>query len=123
MATILIAEDHLVTQRVLTKRLRDAGHQVITATNGQDALTELTTGVAAVDLVITDLAMPQVDGLTLLREIRADAEIANLPVIVLTASALDEQRQAALAAGASGFLEKPVSSWELESTLSRFLGQ
>ena len=119
MTTILIAEDHLVTQRVLSKRLRDAGHQVITVTNGCDAFDRLRE--TEVDIVITDLAMPKMDGLTLLKKIRADATYAHIPIIVLTASALDEQRLEASAAGADAFLEKPVSSWELESTLRRFM--
>ena len=119
MTTILIAEDHLVTQRVLSKRLRDAGHQVITASNGRDAWDQLSE--TDVDIVITDLAMPKMDGLTLLKKIRTESADIHIPIIVLTANVLDEQRLEARAAGANAFLEKPVSSWELESTLSQFL--
>lgn len=113
MATILVVEDHVVTQRLLSKRLRDAGHEVSPAANGLEALALLEEGT--VDLIISDIAMPEMDGLTLLRHIRSDERLAQIPVLVLTTSVLDLHRQEAMQAGANGFLEKPVSSWELEA--------
>jgi CheY-like chemotaxis protein len=113
MATILVVEDHAVTQRVLSKRLRDAGHVVSPATNGIEALALLKE--VSVDLIISDIAMPEMDGLTLLRHIRGDERLAQTPVVMLTTSVLDLHRQEAMQAGANGFLEKPVSSWELEA--------
>jgi CheY-like chemotaxis protein len=122
MATILVVEDHVVTQRVLSKRLRDAGHEVSPATNGLEALALLKEG--DVDLIISDIAMPEMDGLTLLRHIRSDERLAHIPVIMLTTSVLDLHRQEAMQAGANGFLEKPVSSWELEAMVkSRLQGK
>lgn len=120
MATILVAEDHLASQLVLSKRLRNAGHTVLTAANGREALALLHT--SPVDLIITDIAMPDMNGLTLVERARADPQHAQTPIVVLTASVLDQDRHAAHMAGADGFLEKPVSSWELESTLRRLLG-
>lgn len=113
MATILVVEDHVVTQRLLSKRLRDAGHEVSPAANGLEALALLEEGT--VDLIISDIAMPEMDGLTLLRHIRSDERLAQIPFIMLTTSVLDLHRQEAMQAGANGFLEKPVSSWELEA--------
>lgn len=119
MSKILVVEDHAVTQRVLSKRLRDAGYAVTTAANGQEALDLLSQG--PVDLIISDIAMPQMDGLTLLRRVRADARLAGVPFVVLTTSVLDQHRQEAQQAGADGFLEKPVSSWQLEATVKGLL--
>ena len=119
MATILVVEDHAVTQRVLSKRLRDAGHTVVTATNGVEALEVL--DEYPVDMIISDIAMPQMDGLTLLRRVRADERFAGVPFVMLTTSVLDQHRQEAQQAGANGFLEKPVSSWELEAMVKSLL--
>lgn len=122
MATILVVEDHVVTQRLLSKRLRDAGHEVSPAANGLEALALLEEGT--VDLIISDIAMPEMDGLTLLRHIRSDERLAQIPFIMLTTSVLDLHRQEAMQAGANGFLEKPVSSWELEAMVkSRLQGK
>jgi CheY-like chemotaxis protein len=115
----MIVEDHLVTQRVLSKRLRNIGHLVVTADNGQQALQQL--AETAVDLVICDIAMPEMDGLTLLRQMRSDDQYKEIPVIILTTSVVDQHRHEARAAGASGFLEKPVSSWELEGAVQQLL--
>lgn len=119
MTTILVVEDHLVTQLVLSKRLRNSGYEVATANNGRQALDYL--AGSQVDLVISDIAMPEMDGLDLLRHVRADPSLHDVPVVILTTSVLDQHRLEASAAGASGFLEKPVSSWELEETVARLL--
>lgn len=115
----MVVEDHLVTQRVLSKRLRNIGHTVVTADNGQQALQQLQ--ITPVDLVISDIAMPEMDGLMLVRRIREDVRCRTIPVIILTTSVVDQHRLEARAAGASGFLEKPVSSWELEEAVQRLL--
>ena len=119
MANILIVEDHSVTQRVLSKRLRDAGYQVQTANDGMEALAALAGYVP--DLIISDIAMPGMDGLTLLRHVREDARLLTTPFLMLTTSVLDQHRQDAIDSGASGFLEKPVSSWELDTMVRKLL--
>jgi two-component system chemotaxis response regulator CheY len=121
MAHILVVEDHAVTQRVLSKRLRDAGHTVELADNGRAGLERL--GQVQVDLILSDIAMPEMDGLELLRTVRASELHRATPFVLLTASALDQQKQQARADGADGFLEKPVSSWELEAMVSGLLGE
>ena len=101
MTTILVVEDHLVTQLVLSKRLRNNGYEVATANNGKQALEVLAS--SAVDLIISDIAMPEMDGLDLLRYVRADENLRGVPVIILTTSVLDQHRFEASAAGADGF--------------------
>lgn len=119
MATILVVEDHQVTQRVLSKRLRNDGHEVMTADNGRQALEHLAS--ARIDLIISDIAMPEMDGLELLDHIRADPRTKSIPVIMLTTSVLDDHRKTAREKGANAFLEKPVSSWELAETVNHFV--
>ena len=119
MTTILIAEDNRVNQRMLTFTLRQSGHTVVTAFHGVEALEQL--AQHQVDLVIADIDMPEMDGVTLVKHVRADQRYAALPVIVLTASGEDEDYETARAAGADDVLTKPASSSELLATVERML--
>ena len=120
VAKILIVEDYPVTQRVLSLTLKNSGHEVQIANHGLEALEQLDLG--PVDLALVDIAMPEMDGLELLRHLRNDKRYNSLPVIMLTASGQDEDRQTALNIGADGFLTKPTSSRELLETIHRFVG-
>ena len=119
MATILIVDDYQVTLRVLSTQLRKYGYDVFTAGSAREALARL--AETPIDLAILDIAMPEVDGLMLLRQLRGDARYHMLPVIMLTASGLDHDRITAREAGANDFLSKPASSRELLDTVQRFL--
>lgn len=120
MPTILVADDDPVSQRMLGIILGRLGHTVVPAMNGQEALDQLHVG--PVDLVILDLAMPVMDGVTALRTLRADARFERLPVIMLTASGLERDARTARAEGASEFLTKPFRSHELIDKLEYLLG-
>jgi CheY-like chemotaxis protein len=119
MATILIVEDYPVTQRVLSLTLRNNGHDTLVAANGIEAL-EVLDGTP-VDLALVDIAMPEMDGIELLRHLRDDSRYQGLPVIMLTASGQDDDRTVALSAGANGFLTKPASSRELIDAVTQFI--
>ena len=120
MSTILVVDDSPVIQRLLSLTLQRAGYHVLAVSNGQEALERL--GDTAIDLAIVDLAMPEMDGLTLLQTIRSDAIHPQLPVIMLTASGQDQNRLTAREAGANAFLTKPASSRVLIETVGRLLG-
>jgi CheY-like chemotaxis protein len=119
MATILVVDDYSTSQRLLGFILRQNNHTVVTAVHGLNALEQL--AKMPVDLIITDLDMPEMDGLTLLRELRADARLMKLPVIILTGSAYEQDNARATAAGAASFLTKPVESNELIAMVNRLL--
>jgi two-component system chemotaxis response regulator CheY len=121
MTTILVVEDYLVAQRMYTHMLRKKGYNVVVADNGVMALQRLSE--EPVDLVVADLAMPEMDGVDLLRRIRADEQYRHLPVIMLTASGQEQDRLRAEAEGASDFLTKPTSSHEFLETINRCLTQ
>jgi len=121
MATILVVDDSPVILRLLGYTLQRNGHAVIMAGHGREALERL--AETSVDLVIADLAMPEVDGLTLLRQLRADRRYHALPLVMLTASGQDQDRLVAQAAGANDFLTKPASSHELLDTVNRLVPQ
>ncbi len=119
MASILVVDDYSVTQRVITFMLQRSGHQILTASNGQEGLDLLAD--TEVDIAIVDVAMPVMDGLTLLRLLRADPKYKTMPIIMLTASGDDQHRLEATQVGADAFLTKPASSQELTNTVKRLL--
>ena len=108
MPRILIVDDEPINQRMLSYSLRKAGYTVSVAVNGQAALDMIQT--SEVDLVILDISMPVMDGISLLRLIRKDPVSEKLPVIILTASGDEEEIAVAEQIGVSGFLTKPSSS-------------
>ncbi len=119
MATILVVEDYMVAQRMYSHMLRKRGHTVVVADNGAVALERL--DETAVDLVVSDLSMPEMDGVDLLRHMRADERYRHIPVIMLTASGQEQDRLEAEAEGANDFLTKPASSREVLATVNRYI--
>ncbi len=120
---ILLAEDGPDNQRLLTHYLSKAGAAVTIADNGAIALELLTTAQRdghAFDLLITDMQMPEMDGYTLARTLRARG--ATIPIIALTAHAMAEDRAKCLAAGCDDYASKPVNRALLLSTVARWIG-
>lgn len=117
MTTILVVDDYVSNHRLMDFVLRQNGYKVLVATNGLQALDQLTR--TSVDLVLTDLAMPKMDGLALLEHLRADARYADLPVVVITASVNDRDARRARSAGVTEFLTKPIESDHLVRIVQR----
>lgn len=104
--TILLAEDNPIAVEAYTDLLSSKGYQVITAHDGKEALTLIKRRKP--DLVLMDIHMPGMDGLTVMRHIRADINFQTVPIIALTALAMTGDRERCLAAGANVYLSKPV---------------
>lgn len=102
--TILVADDSPVTRELLVEIVRSAGFRVLSAEDGQAALRTLSTSPA--DLLLTDLEMPILDGIGLTRAVRADPDLHDLPVVLITTRGSDADRRACLGAGADAFLDK-----------------
>jgi CheY-like chemotaxis protein len=120
MARILIVDDDAALLRLLDLMLRRENHSVTLARSAREALKYL--DQSPVDMVITDILMPQVDGFTLISWLRADGRYKHLPIAVLTASGRKHMANKAIENGANGFLLKPFSSWELKKTVADCLG-
>ena len=103
---ILLVEDNEVNRDMLLRRLQRAGHQVATAGDGETALTAMREQQPAV--VLMDMNLPVKDGWTACRESQQDASIAEIPIIALTAHAMEEDKHRALEAGCSDYATKPV---------------
>ncbi len=118
---ILIVDDEPVSLMLLDTILSRSNFAVSTALSGMDALNLL--NKEPFDLMILDLLMPDMDGLTLLEQLRADPKFENLPIIVFTAISQNRVRQEAFQKGATTFLTKPVSSRELTRVVNKHLQQ
>lgn len=116
---VLLAEDNLVNQKIGQRILEKLGCQVDLAINGRDAIES--TESAQYDVILMDLQMPEVDGLQATREMRLRG--VRTPIIALTASVLDETREACEAAGMDAFITKPIRVDEISSILKRFRAQ
>ena len=104
--SILLVEDNEVNRDMLVRRLQRAGHQVTTAGDGEAALEAMRQQQPAV--VLMDMNLPIKDGWTACREAQQDTSIAGIPVIALTAHAMEEDKHRALEAGCSDYATKPV---------------
>lgn len=121
-ALILIVEDNLVNQKVVTAILKKRKFNVQIANNGQEALDFLNMpGEQQVSLVLMDVQMPVLDGLETARRIRMDHRWDRLPIVAMTAHAMNGDRERCLEAGMNGYISKPVHPGHLLTTLEHFL--
>jgi CheY-like chemotaxis protein len=120
-ARVLLAEDNVVNQRVLTKMLELLGCDVHVVSDGHEAV--LASEKAMYDLVLMDWQMPNMDGLEATREIRRREEGTGhrLPIIALTANAIKNDETVCLDAGMDGYVPKPVTTKTLEGVIERVL--
>jgi signal transduction histidine kinase/ActR/RegA family two-component response regulator len=118
---ILVAEDNLVNQRLVVRMLEKAGHRADLVGNGQDAVAAI--GAASYDLVLMDCQMPQLDGFEATRAIRA-AEAGtdrHVPIVALTANAMEGDRERCVTAGMDDYLSKPFTKQALAAVLERWV--
>jgi len=108
---ILLVEDNQLNCEMLTRRLRRAGYTVVTAADGKQALALMASARPA--LVLMDMNLPVMDGWTACRIARGDPQIRDIPIIALTAHAMDADRRSALAAGCDDYATKPIDFPEL----------
>jgi PAS domain S-box-containing protein len=115
---VLLAEDHPVNQKVAVRMLEGLGHSAVVAPDGAQALRELASG--GFDLVLMDVQMPEMDGFEAVRAIRAgeSGTDRHLPVLALTAHAMQGDRERCLDAGFDGYLAKPIRRADLEEALA-----
>ncbi len=121
--TVLLVEDNAINQQVAAELLVSVGVRVDVANNGVEAVARLAgaSGPTKYDAVLMDLQMPEMDGLEATRRIRADARTRDLPIIAMTAHALEEERERCLAAGMNDHVSKPIDPEVLFQTLSKYV--
>src|SRR5271169_3983882 len=117
--TILTVDDSASVRQMVKFTLADAGYSVIEAVDGKDALVKLANPV---NLVITDLNMPNLDGIGLIRSVRANPACKGVPIIMLTTESQESRKQEGKAAGATGWIVKPFATQQLLAVVKRLLG-
>jgi CheY-like chemotaxis protein len=109
---ILVVEDDVRNIFAVSSVLEPRGAQVVIARNGREAIESLQRAAAApdaaIDLVLMDIMMPEMDGYTAMREIRRQPQWRKLPIIALTAKAMKDDQEKCLAAGANDYIAKPL---------------
>ena len=118
---ILIVDDSETVRQVLQLALGNAGYQVVEAEDGFDALAKLSG--AQIDMLITDLNMPNMDGLELIKKVREEGKHRFTPIVVLTTESSEEKKKAGREAGASGWIVKPFKPEQLLKVVKMVLGE
>jgi two-component system, cell cycle response regulator DivK len=119
MKTVLIADDKATSRELVRTVLENSGYRIAEASDGIEALRNARE--LKPDLIILDLHMPGMDGFGVIREIRRDRELAATPVMALTASAMQGDRERALSAGFTGYIAKPIQLHVLRGEVERLL--
>ena len=120
-AHILVVDDNATNLKLITATLRYAGHTVSTAPDAEAAQQVLNR--TAVDLILMDIELPGMDGLTFTRMLKASPTTSHIPVIAVTASAMRGDEDKALAAGCDCYITKPINTRELPSQIADFLSR
>jgi len=121
MATILTVDDSISMRKIIAATLHESGHCVVEASDGEDALQMIREG-EQFDLIVTDMNMPKVDGITFLKALRKMDSFKDTPVLFLTTEMDAETKEAAKAAGATGWIVKPFSPISFLATIEKVLG-
>jgi two-component system chemotaxis response regulator CheY len=116
--TIMTVDDSASVRQMVGMSLKNAGYSVIEASDGKDALGKL---AGPVDMVITDLNMPNMDGIELIKSIRQQASYKFIPIIMLTTESQAGRKQEGKAAGATGWIVKPFKPEQLLGVVKKVL--
>ncbi len=108
---VLVVDDHPMNTKLVSFVVRSRGMDVVTAASAQEARDTLERAVPAA--ILMDVQLPEVDGLTLTRELRRDPRFATVPIVAVTAYAMARDRLAAMDAGCSAFVSKPIDTQAL----------
>jgi two-component system, chemotaxis family, chemotaxis protein CheY len=117
---IMTADDSASIRQMVSFTLKGGGYEVIEASDGRDALEKL--GSSKVDMLITDLNMPNLDGIGLIKGARALPACRFIPIIMLTTESQDAMKQEGKAAGATGWIVKPFKPEQLLAVVKKVLG-
>ena len=119
---VLLVEDNVINQKVASRMLEKGGHSVLIVNNGREALETL--AAREFDAVVMDVQMPEMDGLEATAAIRAGEQGTGrrLPILALTAYALNGDRERCLSAGMDGYVSKPVQGAQLMQALAEVVG-
>jgi two-component system, chemotaxis family, chemotaxis protein CheY len=117
---IMTVDDSASVRQMVGFTLKDAGYDVVEAVDGKDALSKINGSGAR--MVITDLNMPNMDGIELIKALRAEAAHKFMPIVMLTTESQGTKKQEGKAAGATGWIVKPFKPEQLVAVVKKVLG-
>ena len=118
--TVLVVDDSPTMRQMVAFTLSNAGFTVVEAGNGKEAMGKIGGGTKP-DLVVTDLNMPEMDGITLIQEIRKNPALKFMPILMLTTESSDDKKEAGQAAGATGWVVKPFNPEQMLKVIQKVL--
>lgn len=120
--TILAIDDSTSIRQMVAFTLKSAGYTVIEAADGQEGLAKANANAGAINLVLTDQNMPNMDGLTLIKTLRGLPKFMTIPILMLTTESSDAMKMHGKAAGATGWLVKPFDPHKLLEVVKKVIG-
>jgi CheY-like chemotaxis protein len=120
MSKILLVEDNEMNRDMLSRRLIRKGHEVVMAVNGQIGVDMASSENP--DIILLDMSLPVMDGWTAAKHLKADPKTKDIPIIALTAHAMAEDKEKALAAGCDDYDTKPVEFKRLREKIAALIG-
>jgi two-component system chemotaxis response regulator CheY len=116
---ILVVDDDKTTRKLLSIYLKGKGHEVVTAENGLEGIEKV--GTENVNLVVTDMNMPYMDGIEFVKNLRADPLYSELPIIMVTTEADEEEKRRAFEIGVDDYLVKPTNAEQINASIKKIL--
>ncbi len=116
---VMVVEDNEKNRKLIRVVLKAKGYNVIEATTGEEALSLLKEQIP--DIILMDIQLPGIDGLTLIRQIKADVDKKDIPIIAVTAHAMKGDEQKILDTGCDAYMSKPIDTRELPLTIEKYL--
>lgn len=117
---VLVVEDNDMNMQLVEYLLEEGGYQIVKAASGEEALT-IARGGDPVDLILMDIHLPGIDGLSVVREMKTDAVTSAIPILALTAHAMRGDKDRFLDAGCDGYISKPIDVKTFLSSIRTYL--
>jgi CheY-like chemotaxis protein len=119
-ARVLVVEDNDMNMQLVEYLLEEGGYQIVKAASGEDALS-IARGGEPVDLILMDIHLPGIDGLSVVREMKTDERTKAIPILALTAHAMRGDRDRFLEAGCDGYISKPIDVKTFLTSIRQYL--
>lgn len=116
---ILIVDDDKTTRKLLSLYLKGKGYEIVTAENGLDAMEKL--GMDSINLIVSDMNMPYMDGIELTKTLKTDPTWKHIPIIMVTTEADEDERTKALEAGVDDYLVKPTNADQITDSIKKII--
>lgn len=116
---ILVVDDDKTTRKMISLILKSKGYEVVTAENGIEALQKL--GLERINLILTDMNMPYMDGIEFIKQVRATSDISDIPIVMITTEADEDEKRRAFESGVDDYLVKPTNAEQISESIKKIV--